>query len=195
MAFTDIDICSHALVMIGENPITSLTDGTTAANACANLYETTVQDLLTRYPWRFASNIVQLSRLTDAPANKWDAAYQIPGTALSIKTVMVEDRPIDFDRFEDKIWCNADAADEVYLEATFRVDEAFWPPYFVTLVEIQLASLLAHSVAAQVDTADWLDKKALRHGALARTRDSMARTAARIDVSRLRDSRFRSSTR
>lgn len=193
MSTTDIDICAHALVMIGAEPLTSFTDGTTESKACSNLYETTVRDQLSRYRWRFASALVQLSRLDDEPVARWDAAYQLPTDMLSLTSVYVNDKPVDFDRFEDRVFCDVDSATEVYAEGIYRIDERFWPPYFITLIEYQMASLLAHSIAAQVDTADWLDKKAVRQAAIARTLDAQARTAPRIDTTRLVTYRFRST--
>lgn len=190
MATTDIDICSHALVMIGANPITSFDDGTTGAIVASNLYETTVRDLLGRYRWRFATGQEQLSRLTDAPSARWDAAYQLPSTMLLLHTVLVADKPIDFDRFDDKVYCDAASTDVVYAEGTYRTDEQDWPPYFVTYLELSLASLFAHGVAAQVDTADWLDRKAQRHGAIARSLDAQSRTTQRIDTKGFIENRF-----
>jgi len=61
MSVTKIDICAQALIMIGAQPITSFEDGTTEAIACANLYENTVRDQLSRYRWRFSVGQVQLS--------------------------------------------------------------------------------------------------------------------------------------
>ena len=39
MATTKIDICARALVMIGAQPITSFTDGSTEALVANNVYE------------------------------------------------------------------------------------------------------------------------------------------------------------
>lgn len=112
---------------------------------------------------------------------------------LALTSVYVNDSPVDFDRFEDRVFCDATETDSVYAEGTYRVDERFWPPYFVMLLEYHMASLLAHSVAAQVDTADWLDKKAVRQAAIARTLDAQARTAPRIDTTRIIRNRFRNA--
>ena len=190
MAFTDIDICSQALVLIGEKPITSFTDGTTPAIASENLYEATVQDLLGNYPWRFATAQAQLTRLANAPATEWDAAYQLPNDLLSVETVMVQDRVIDFDRFEDRLFCNATENDAVILEGTYRVAEQFWPPYFLSYLRFVLASKFAFSVAAQTETAQMFDQKAMREGAIARNRDAMARTAPKFQTDRFLTNRF-----
>jgi hypothetical protein len=177
MTITAIDICARGLVMIGAAPITSFTDGTTEATVSANLYEGVVLDHLSRYRWRFATGIEQLNRLTDEPAARWASAYQIPSVCLQPLTVIVNDNPIDFDRYEDRLFCDATESDEVFLEGVYRIDESRWPAWFSMLIQIQMASHFALSLAGKGDLADLLDKKALRHASICRNLDSQARTA------------------
>ena len=194
MAISSLQICQQALVVIGAQPLTSFDDGTTESIACSNLYENTARDELSQYRWRFASNQVQLSRLVDVPSAKWDAAYQLPPECLAITTVYVNDIPIDFDRYEDNVFCNAEVSDVVILEGTFRIDEQYWPPYFVQMMVYRIASQLAHSIVAQTDTSQMLDQMAVRHSRFARNRDAQGRTAPKIDTSRLINTRFRNSS-
>ena len=195
MSDTKIDICARALVMIGDEPISSFADGTTGSRVAANLYESTVRQLLGSYRWRFASGEVQLSRLTDAPLGKWSAAYALPGDCLEVGTVRVQGTPIDFDRYGGNVLCDASAEDEVILEGTFRVDEADWPPYFLAYVQYHLASLFALSVAARTELADYLDRRAGRAAAMARHADSDGRTASAIDTGGIIRARSRGRTR
>lgn len=195
MADTKIDICARALVMIGDEPIASFADGTTGSKVAANLYESTVRQLLTGYRWRFAVGEVQLARLTDAPLGKWSAAYALPGDCLEIVTARVGGNPIDFDRFGGNLLCDASETDEVILEGVFRVDESEWPAYFVAVVEMQLASLFALSVAARTELADYLDRRAGRAAAMARNADAQARTAQQIDTGGIIRARSRGRTR
>jgi hypothetical protein len=183
MAVTDVDICARALVMIGAQPITSFSDGTTEAIVASNLYEDTVRDLLTRHRWRFASGQAQLSRRTDAPLDSWDAAYQLPANLLVLHDLTVNGYNVVYDRYQNLAYCNADAADVVVANYTFRAEEDLWPPYFISLVEVYLASLFAYAVANQIQTADYLDKKALRQLALARNIDSQEQTTRKMDLS------------
>ena len=183
MAVTDVDICARALVMIGAQPITSFSDGTTEAIVASNLYEDTVRDLLTRHRWRFASGQAQLSRRTDAPLDSWDAAYQLPANLLVLHDLTVNGYNVVYDRYQNLVYCNADAADVVVANYTFRAEEDLWPPYFISLVEVYLASLFAYAVANQIQTADYLDKKALRQLALARNIDSQEQTTRKMDLS------------
>lgn len=189
MATSDIDICARALVMIGAAPITSFADGTTEATVAANLYEDTVRDLISRYRWRFAAGQAQLSRRTDAPDAKWDAAYQLPADLLLLHDVTVNGNVIEYDRYQDMIYCDADEADLVYADYTFRAVEDLWPPYFTTAVELTLASIFAYAVANQIQTADYMEKKALRQLALGRNIDSQSQTSQRFDLSRFEKAR------
>jgi hypothetical protein len=184
VAITDIDICARALILIGANPITSFEDGTTEATVAANLYEDTVRDMLTRYRWRFASGQTQLSRLTDAPTSRWDAAYQAPADMLMLHVVTVNDNPIAYDRYQDLIYCNATTEDVVVADYTFRANEELWSPGFITAIEYQLASIFAYSVAAQTDLSDLMEKRALRQMTIARNIDSQSQTTRRLNVQR-----------
>lgn len=177
--------------MIGASPITSFTDGTTESTACANLYENVVLDQLSRYRWRFSVGQEQMSRLGSAPSTKWEAAYQLPATAIQVMSVLVNGWPIHFDRYQDKIYCDASASDEVYLEAVYRIDENFWPPYFVTLLQYQMAALLAESIGAKTELAAMFDQKAARQAAMSRNIDAQGRTAPRINTRRIINERFR----
>lgn len=185
MSITAVSICQQALVLIGAQPISSLDDDTTEGVACRTLYEPTVRDELSQYRWRFATGMEQMSRLAAAPATKWEAAYQVPPLCLVLATVYVNGRAIDFDRYEDNVFCDAAVADQVFAEGVYRVDERFWPPYFERVMVYRMAAQLAHSIAAQVDTSDLLDRRAIRHAALARNRDAQGRTTPRIDTTRL----------
>jgi hypothetical protein len=186
MSVTSIEICAQALVMIGAEPITSFVDGTTESKVAGEIYEVTVRDLLTRHPWRFAMIQQQLNRLTAGPPlSTWGAAYQVPADTMLIREVLVNGHPIDYDRFEDRIFCGANEQDEVILQSIYRVNEQFWPPYFVTLAVLQLASIFAYSVANQIQLSDFIEKKVLRHLAISRSLDSQAQTTRRLDVQHL----------
>ena len=189
MAITSIDICARALVLIGASPITSFDDGTTEAIVADNLYEDTVRDLLSRYRWRFASSQIQMNRLVDVPEHRWDAAYQVPAECILVHGVYIGGTPIEFDRYQDMIYCNAVDTDEVFIDYMFRADEALWPPFFVMTVILQMASVFAYSVAQQEGLADLFEKRALRQFTIARNLDSQSQTNRRLPTSRFLDVR------
>lgn len=189
MALTSIDVCARALILIGASPITSFDDGTTEAIVADNLYQDTVRDLLSRHRWRFASSQIQMSRLVDVPEHKWDAAYQIPSECILVHGVYINGSPIEFDRYQDMIYCNAAETDEVFIDYMFQADESLWPPYFVMTVILQMASVFAYSVAQQEALADLFEKRALRQFTVARNLDSQSQTNRKLPISRFLDVR------
>ena len=62
MADSKFDICNKAMVLVGANTITSFNQSTTESKVANNLYESTLENLLTRCRWRFASKQKQLSK-------------------------------------------------------------------------------------------------------------------------------------
>lgn len=79
---TDVEICSNALVRLGDAPIASLSDGTKRAIICANLYTTAKRDLLRRHPWNCCIERVLLPPLAGAPAFGWSNWFALPGDWL-----------------------------------------------------------------------------------------------------------------
>ena len=130
MADSKFDICSKALVLVGANTITSFTENTTEATVANQLYESTLENMLSRCRWRFATKQEQLSRDTETPTARWSAQYAIPSNALILHTVTVGDAVIQYDRYEDYILCDASSSDTVVADFTFQPSEAHFPPYF-----------------------------------------------------------------
>lgn len=76
---TDVEICSVALMRLGDAPIASLADGTKRATICANLYGPAKRDLLRRHTWNCCITRVLLAPLAGAPAYGWSHWFAKPG--------------------------------------------------------------------------------------------------------------------
>lgn len=186
MAAPEVEICNAALVMLGDDPIATLQGSDVAQVACTNLYPTTIRDLLGRYRWRFASRQVKLERLEAVPLSRYSASYQLPAGCDIVHAVLIRGENVDFDRFEQSIYCDAQAQDEVIAEVMIVPSEAFWPPYFRTLAELQLAAVLAVPITEDSQKSAFYEGKALRQFSLAKTLDAQSRTARKIQMSGLR---------
>lgn len=184
IANTAIKVCSRASILMGGSPITSFADGTAEADVCDAMYEDIARSSLTNTRWRFATTQAVLNRLVAAPTSRWDAAYQLPAGTLTVTAVTVNDYPIGFDTYGDKIYCNAVEADSVVADYIFRATEADWPSYFTVAVEYAMASVLAVSVARDASLAQMLEQKASMAMMQARNRDSQRQTTKRLDTSR-----------
>lgn len=62
---TKIDICSMALLKLGERPIQSLLDDSAAAQLSRTLFDPIIDSLIASHPWRFATKTFKLTRTAD----------------------------------------------------------------------------------------------------------------------------------
>ena len=187
MATTKIDICARALVMIGAQPITSFTDGSTEALVANNVYEDITQASLTRHKWRFATNQKTLSLLTNTPVGRYDYAYQVPTNpeVLQINTITVNDYVIPYARYQDYIYVDGyGSANKLIMDYIYRVDEAYFPPHFILALEYELASIFAGSVARDSAMIKQFKELSERQFLIAKNIDSSETTTKVLDTNR-----------
>ncbi len=189
MADSKFDICNQALVLVGANTITSFEENTTESVVANQLYESTLENLLSRCRWRFATKQQQLSRLSTTPTARWSASYSIPSNALILHTITIGDNVIEYDRYGTDVFCDATTADIVVADYTFQPSEADFPPYFKTALVFELASLFAGAIARNDQLSTLYAQRALTQTAYAKSQDSQAQTTRRMDVNRYRNRR------
>ena len=119
---TKIDLCSMALLKLGENPIQSLSEDTTAAKLGRTLIDFVIDTLLAMHPWRFACREYTLVRNEDGD-------FVIPTDILRI--VKANARVMD-----NKILSEAPS---VEITAIRRMSPDAFPSYFASLVATKLA--------------------------------------------------------
>lgn len=186
--YTDIDIASNALLLIGENPISSFTEDTIAALIAANLYPATYESLLTLHPWRFASNKATLSRLTDAPTNQWSYAFQLPNDFLVAQHV--DSGNDNYQIYGSHLYSNNKT---MILDYTYKPDESFLPAYFTELLELRLAAVFAIPITESATRGDYYAGLAEKQLQRAKTVDSQSTPSigpSAFEGSRLINSRY-----
>lgn len=186
---SDIDICARALVMVGANPISSFSDGTTEALIASNTYEDTIRSDLTMSRWRFAAGQKQLSRLANAPLGRFDAAYQVPSDALVINAVTINDNLLLYDRYEDMLYCNASSSDTLIADYTYRADESNWPPYFTLVAQYHMAAIFSAAVARNDAMQQMFMQQYGAQLRIAKSLDSQAQSARKLVTNRYRNFR------
>jgi hypothetical protein len=189
MTDSKFDICNQALVLVGANTITSFTENTTESTVANQLYETSLENLLSRCRWRFATKQQQLSRLTETPTARWSAKYSLPSDALILHTVTIGDNVIEYDRYSTEVFCDATSADIVVADYTFQPSEADFPPYFKQALVFELASLFAGAIARNDQLSTLYQNRAMTQTAYAKSQDSQAQTTRRMNVDRYRNRR------
>jgi hypothetical protein len=140
-----IDICSTALVELGEDTISSFTANTAPSKICGQIYPEYIKYLLSIFPWKFTKKKVQLARLTTAPLNEWSYAYQLPSDMLMLHGLFNSSSThilpqTNYEIFEDEIFTNETT---VYIDYQFQPDESNFPSFFTQFVIAAMAAKLA----------------------------------------------------
>lgn len=185
MALTKFDIASAALVAIGAEPVASFDSAGSAEEiACFHLYQPAVDHYLSIHPWRFATRTTQMPRDAAEPPTGWLASYTAPSDMKALQAIRINRWEIDrpFDRFENHIFVNASETDAVYAVHTYEPPIAWWPGYFVELVQTGLAARFAFAIAGKLDLQDGLNKAAEYQLRVARNADSRQQTTRRFKV-------------
>jgi len=183
-ASSPIDVCSRALILIGAEPITSFDDGNNEALIASNMYEDIARSSLVNTRWRFATNQAVLNRLTAAPTGRFDAAYQLPSDWLMTHVVTVNDTPIDYQTYGDKLFCDQSSTSELVLDFTYRANEQDWPSYFTVAVEYELASVFAAALARDQSLAQLMSQQASVSMIKARNLDAQQQTTRKLTTNR-----------
>lgn len=120
--YTKIDLCTMALLKLGEKPIESLQDSSPAAQLARTLFDSVVDTLIAMHPWRFACKKFDLTKNDDNE-------FLIPDDCLRIIKC-------DGEIIGDKI---ISPAEKISIITVVRASPESFPGYFASLVATKLA--------------------------------------------------------
>jgi len=107
MAASDVIICNKALLELGEEPITLLTDTNKRAEKCNLIYASVRDSLLSSHPWKFALKRVQRELNTNSRFTllRTDGGWtQSPATATEY--YLPPSNPLSFKEVPDDVYEN-----------------------------------------------------------------------------------------
>lgn len=84
MATSAVEICNNALIRVGSDRITSLSDTTERAVLVNERYEKCRDDLLRSHPWNFAIGRSSLAEDSSTPIDGFDHQYILPVDCLRV---------------------------------------------------------------------------------------------------------------
>jgi len=183
-AESSVKVANNALYLIGAEPLTAFTDDSAQANVAEAIYEDTIRAALETHRWRFAAMQEDLVRLTSAPAHRFDAAYAYPDDFVHMIGVFINDNPIEYDRYDSMIYCNAASTDTVTADFIYRADEADWPSSFRIGVQFRLAETFAMTLARDGAMSKLMETRGDVAMARARRIDSQQQTTKKLNTSR-----------
>lgn len=80
---SELELCNEALALFDQDPISSLSEDSRTAEACARLINPTRRFNLTLHPWYFARKRASLPGST-SPDDKYKYAFNLPADCLQL---------------------------------------------------------------------------------------------------------------
>ena len=180
-------ICSRASILVGGKPIGSFDDGTTESMVAGKLWHVRVAELLTQHDWRFAQWMSTLGHLADPPLERWSDAWQLPPDYLKLLSVTVDGNSLhQFEIADDRIHCDVDEQHELVLEYIREVNESYFPPYFVVVLEERLSADFAGVLREDAALAGFHRTQANTRLLEAKRLDRLNQPARKFPVGRLK---------
>lgn len=139
---TAVQVCSNALLSLGQRPINSFQDLSDSVLAAANLYPMVRDAVLRAHPWNCATRRVVLSPETARPAFGWNYRFLLPGDCLRVLSVGRDQEH----EFPYAIESGELLADEsaIYLRYIWRNEQpATWDAVLVRAMTAAMAEVLA----------------------------------------------------
>jgi len=173
---TDIDIASNALLLIGDEPISSFTEAGAGATAAANLYAQTYIKLLSEHPWTFALKEQELSKLSQAPdpLTNYSTAYQIPSDLIRLWQIMPHS---SYSMVGTLLYSNQNKLIARYV---FKPEESVLPPHFIEALQYKLAADFSISVTEDRNKAEYYSRLAQLSLSKAKNVDSQGKPQVAI---------------
>lgn len=186
MANSKVSICNNALLLIGCNPITSLTDGNKAANACSLVFDRTLDTLLRMHLWNFAVTRATLASEATAPAFGYANSYPLP--ADYIRLVGIEDTSLPHKIERGKLLTDADVVNLIYIARIEDVTK--YDPLFVEAFVLMLAMNLSYILIGSSQRIGSLKEEFDRKLFLAKQVDGQEDTPDFLEANTFLDSRI-----
>ncbi len=97
MADSILSICNSALIKVGADRITAITENNRRAILCNEQYNKLRKEVLRAHPWNFAVHRVEIAQVADVePASGYLYYYQLPNDCLRVLAINEEDDDDDW---------------------------------------------------------------------------------------------------
>jgi hypothetical protein len=191
MASSPTEICNSALIKIGAELITDLTNNTKRAILCNEQYKKIRKKLLSSHPWNFSTKRAKLTQLSSTPDYEFDYEYAIPSDCLRI--FRVKDDGSFMYRIEAGKLLTSQT--EVYIEyAKDEEDVSLFTEYFTEYLAYSLAYDLCYAIVQSNAYRQSLKEDVLEAKREAKNSDGQEGTPRPFDISTWTDARIEGHT-
>ena len=188
MSATAVSICSNALLLLGDRPISSFTEDQDRARLASNLWEQTRDHILRSHPWNCAIKREALSPDVTGPAFDWSYQYTLPADFLKALSIGESGREGEFRIEGRKLLCDDNPC---YLRYIFRNENpGTWDAMLVEVMTAEMAHRMAYGITQSASMVDVMAQKAGQLMRRARSVDGQDDTPEQLGDNPLVAARF-----
>jgi len=151
-----VSICNQALVRIGVDTITSLTETSEQARLCNAIFDQSLDYLVQLFPWSFALVRASLAESTSEPLYEWSHAYQLPTDPFCLRIVSVEE-DVAYRKEGRMIYTNNESLNIKYIKKISDINEL--SSAFMEAMVFYVASQLALPLTQNATLANAMEMK------------------------------------
>lgn len=144
MTASAVSICSNALVMLGAQSISSLSESVDRARICNAVYKTVRDDVLRSHFWNCAIKRVSLSPDVTTPAFDYSYQYTLPSDWIRTCSIGEYGEEVDFKPEGRKILCDESSLKLVYVYR--NEDVTTWDASLVNAMTYAIKAAIAYPI-------------------------------------------------
>ena len=162
------DVVNSALIKLGSERISSLSEQTPPAIAANEIFDTIRDEVLRAHPWNFATKRTTLSPNSTTPDFEYDYTYDLPSDLLRVWDVYPDDivYSIEADR---TLLSNESEMEIVYIYRNENPE--YWDSMFGEALAWRLAKELCYKITASLSLVEHCTREYEKQLALARSTD------------------------
>ena len=186
MASSEVQICNNALIKLGADTITSLSDDTKPARLCNQMYSILRDDLLRAHPWNFAITRLGLAQLSTTPAFEYAFEYQLPSDCLRV--LRIKARRAEYRIEGRKLLTDETTVELVYIKKVTDVSQ--FDSTFSDTLALKLASEIAYNITNSTTVAQSMVELFERRFRRAKMSDAQEDSLYLLQTDTFTDGRF-----
>ena len=154
---TEVSICSNALLMLGAQPINSLTENNDRARLCNSLFDTVRDDVLRSHFWNCATKRLALAPDVTAPAFDYSYQFTLPSDFIRLQQVGEYGYESDYRQEGNKILCSESTLKIVYIYRNESVET--WDVSLINAMQHAMAAKLAYPITQSASLSQVMDQQ------------------------------------
>lgn len=186
MAITDVTICNSALIKVGAQRISALSDNTDRARLCQEQYDKNRQNLLVSHPWKFARARVALAADPVAPEYGWAFKFELPTDCLRVWGTSTY--PDDWTTEGRFLLANTGSISINYIKDL--TDESLFTPSFAEALACMIAEDISYALTKNASLGENLTRKTRAAVAFARNQNGQEGVGDRVYADTWLNSRY-----